>query len=183
MAASVPANVFNRAETHNDLADLTGNCLQDESLTCPSSVESNITNGWKVRLKQCDTGNTDPNCGEESLASPLTIEGTIILTTFLPVLPDTDASDSDPETCSPKEGSGLFYAVDLQNAGGVLNFNPNNDTATEETPERFDKLKSPGIPPEVVAISPNEVLRPDLKIEKTAGRAGSETFWYQRRFQ
>jgi len=169
--------------THADLADLTDNCLQDDSVTCPSSVETNITNGWKVQMEQCEAGGTNDHCGEKSLASPLTIEGTVFLTTYLPVLPDSDTSDSDPETCGTKEGGGLFYALDLQNAGGVLDFNPNNNTDGEETPERFDNLASPGIPPEVVAISPDEVLRPDLKIQKTKGRESSDTFWYERKFE
>jgi len=169
--------------TNADLADLTDNCLQDDSISCSSSVTDNLVNGWKLQLKQCEAGGTNNKCGEKSLATPLTIEGTVFLTTYLPVLADSNPNDSNPETCGTKEGGGLFYALDLQTAGGVLNFNPNNDTSTEETPERFERLASPGIPPEVVAISPDEVLRPDLTIEKTSGRASSNTFWYERQFR
>jgi len=168
--------------TNNDLADLTDNCLQDDSVSCSGSVTDNLENGWKVQLRNCEAGGTDDKCGEKSMASPLTIEGTIFLTTFMPVLAD-ETDDSTPETCGPKEGGGLFYALDLQNAGAVLDLVTGDDTSDGGSPDRFERLASPGIPPEVVAISPNEVLRPDLTIEKTAGRESSDTFWYQRRFQ
>jgi type IV pilus assembly protein PilY1 len=166
------------ALTHNDLADLTDNCLQDESCSSPPD----LSNGWKIRLQQCEDGDVDVKCGEKSLASPLTIEGTIFLTTYLPVLGST-SSETIPATCGPKEGRGLFYALDLQTATGVLDFISNDTGGSADTAERFDRLASPGIPPEVVAISPEEVLRPDLEIQKTKGRRSSDTFWYEREFE
>lgn len=181
----VPGDLTEPILTHDDLADLTDNCLQadpeDFSSCTDTSAATNIANGWKVQLEQCEAGGTDPNCGEKSMASPLTIEGEIFLTSYLPVL-DTIVSDT-PSTCGTKEGGGLFYALDLQTAAGVLDFDPSNNTGGVKTPDRFDRLSSPGIPPEVVAISPGELMRPDLEIQKTKGRPSSKTFWYERRFR
>lgn len=159
---------------HDDLADLTDptdNCLQNG--TCDA------VNGWKLQLKQCEAGGIDPKCGEKSLATPLTIDGTIYFTTYLPVL-EADTS-TIPATCGPPEGSGLFYAVDLQTAGAAGVFGT-SDGGSSGTPNRFERLKSPGIPSEPVAISPNEILRPDLEVQKTEGTKKAETFWYERRF-
>lgn len=165
--------------THADLEDVTNNCLQDESVaSCDDSDQSNIVNGWKIQLEQCEAGGTDPKCGEKSLSSPLTIDGTIFFTTYMPVL---ETGSSDPTTCGPKEGGGLFYALDLQTAGAVLDFGTSGG-GEADSPDRFDRLSSPGVPSQPVAISPEEVLRPDLQIQKTKGTKSAKTFWYERRF-
>ncbi len=171
--------------THNDLADLTDNCLQDglDSINgcTDSNAADNISNGWKVQFEQCDAGGTDVHCGEKGLASPVTTKGTILFTTYLPVV-GSSSTDSTPTTCSPAEGSGLLYGLDLQTAGGVLDFDPTNNTNGVTVPDRFEKLASPGIPPNVVLVGPTEALRPDLSIEKVPGTKSAETFWYERRF-
>jgi type IV pilus assembly protein PilY1 len=174
--------------THSDLADLSDNCLQDQAddienldfTTCTdTNAESSIVNGWKVRLEQCEAGGTNVACGEKGLSSPVTVEGIILFTTYLPVL-DTIVSET-PTTCGTKEGSGLLYGLDLQTAGGATNLDPSNDAGTE-TLDRFVKLKSPSIPSDVVIIDAENILPPDLIIRKIPGRKSAKTFWYERRF-
>ncbi|HSH43638.1 MAG TPA: hypothetical protein VK973_16075, partial [Arenicellales bacterium] len=137
--------------THSDLADLTDNCLQDQQLdnldltNCDDgSAGSNLVNGWKVQLRQCEAQGADPSdhCGEKGLAEPVTLEGTIFFTTYLPVI-DTIVSDT-PSTCGTQEGAGLLYGLDLQTAGGVLDFDPSNNADGVQVADRFVRLGTPG---------------------------------------
>ena len=71
---------------HDDLADLTTNCLQDGDETACTDAGVNIDdldNGWKVQLNQCEDGTTG-TCGEKGLARPLTLFGTVFVTTYVP---------------------------------------------------------------------------------------------------
>jgi len=114
---------------HADFGDVTYTCVAPGA-ACTAS----LNNGWRLGL----TGS-----GESSLATPLTIGGTIYFTSYL--RPGT----SEQESCGPDEGSGRLYAVLLDNASAVQNF----DTTTEIF-ERFDDLDSKGIPSEVIYIPP-----------------------------
>lgn len=63
-------------------------------------LDSNTKAGWKLEL-------TQP--GEKALSSPITFDGTIVFTTYVPY----DPSNSSGAVCKPKEGSGRLYAVEL----------------------------------------------------------------------
>ena len=54
----------------------------------------------------------------------------------------------------------------------------NYDTTTEAL-ERFDELKSDGIPSEAISLPPDGILKPDLSIEKTDVTTRLRTFWLE----
>ena len=144
------------------LGDVTSNCLQSES---PCSVD--LTYGWRLML-------TQP--GEKVLATPLTITGKVFFTTYLP------QAGTGATACSPSEGGGRLYAVSLQNATAVINYDTSDDDADNpDAPstvsDRSVELQSLGIPAEVVSIPPNKILRPDLQIDNLDTTTRWRTFW------
>ncbi len=147
---------------HADLADVSDNCLQ--AGTCAL----NLSNGWRLELS---------DEGEKSLATPLTIGGTVFFTTYAPPI------GLDKDDCQPSEGLGYLYAVDLQNAFAVKNYDSTDDgldgsgdSSTDS--DRRTQLSSEGIPAEVVALPPDKLLRPDLTTESATSSSRWKTFWY-----
>lgn len=148
--------------THADLADVTDNCLQ------AGLCALNLSNGWRLGL----TGT-----GEKSLSTPLTIGGTVFFTTFLPPI------GLQSNQCTPSEGNGLLYAINLQNAFAVKNFDSTDDGldgsgVASTASDRRTLLNSEGIPAEVVSLPPNKLLRPDLTTEDATSSTRWKTFWY-----
>lgn len=148
---------------HDDLADLSDNCLQDNS--CASAPV--LTNGWKIEMEEA---------GEKVLATATTIAGSIYFTSYTP----SDSNDST--SCEPSEGTGRLYAVDLDNAIAVKDYalsnNAEDGTAVVAKIDRYVRLNAGGIPAEVVFIPDNQILRPDLTIEELAVDGRWKTFWY-----
>jgi type IV pilus assembly protein PilY1 len=147
---------------HVDFGDVTSNCLQSEG-----GCVVNLTNGWRLRLE-------DP--GEKVLATPLTLTGKIFFTSYLP-----HSETTSP--CAPSEGTGRLYAVSLQDAKSVINYDSsdddsdNPDEATTKS-DRSVELQSLGIPAEVVSVPPNKILRPDLQIDNVNATTRWRTYWY-----
>jgi hypothetical protein len=129
-----------RILTPSDLAEVSGNCLQDPSQA--ASCQPDLSRGWRILLSQ--------GKGEKVLAAPLTAANRIYFTSYLP------ARSNETTTCGPSEGGGLFYAVNLKDATAVFNYNT-SDGGTAASPnsavDRFDALASAGIPTEVVYIN------------------------------
>jgi type IV pilus assembly protein PilY1 len=159
---------------HNYVADLSNNCMQ--SGTCTSSVTTALENyGWKIKLEQA--------VGEKALSRPLTLNGAIYFTTYLP--PDTA---SNAGSCGPAEGGGLSYAVHLADATPVYNWDLTNTTtsATGEIIElgatdRFHYAGS-GIPSDVIAIRKDGnilVMSPGENVPTVhKEHATTKTYWY-----
>ena len=146
-----------------ELGDVTSNCLQSSS---PCSID--LSKGWALRL-------TEP--GEKVLATALTITGKTFFTTYLP------RSGVGATACSPNEGAGRLYAVALQDATAVINYdtsddNPNNPDQPHSDADRSTELQSLGIPAEVVSVPPNKILRPDLQIDNLDATTRWRTFWH-----
>lgn len=146
---------------HTDFGDVTSNCLQTGSCTI------NLTEGWRLQLEEP---------GEKMLATPLTLTGKVFFTTYLPF------SGTGVTACSPSEGAGRLYAVSLQDARAVINYNSadddaNNPDAPSTKADRSVELKSMGIPAEVVSVPPNKILRPDLQIDNVNATTRWRTFW------
>jgi hypothetical protein len=147
----------------SDLGDVTSNCLQSET---PCSID--LSDGWRLMLTES---------GEKSLATPLTITGKVFFTTYLP------QADTGASACAPSEGGGRLYAVALQDAKAVINYDtsdddPNNPDQPSTVSDRSVELKSLGIPAEVVSVPPNKILRPDLQIDNLDATTRWRTFWY-----
>ena len=151
--------------THVDFGDVTSNCLQNGG-TCIV----NLTNGWRLALEEP---------GEKVLATALTITGKTFFTTYMPF------SGTGATACSPSEGAGRLYAVSLQDATAVINYDTSDDDPSSPDPDapnskndRSVELQSLGIPAEVVAVPPNKILRPDLQIDNIDATTRWRTFWY-----
>ncbi|MDH3614393.1 MAG: PilC/PilY family type IV pilus protein [Gammaproteobacteria bacterium] len=148
---------------HADFGDVTSNCLQTGG---PCAV--NLTHGWRLGLE-------DP--GEKVLATPLTITGMIFFTTYLP------HSGTGATACAPSEGAGRLYAVSLQDAKSVINYDssdddPDNPDDPSTKNDRSVELQSLGIPAEVVSVPPNKILRPDLQIDNVDATTRWRTYWF-----
>jgi type IV pilus assembly protein PilY1 len=148
-----------------DLGDVTSNCLQ----TTAGGCVVDLTYGWQLRMQ---------DIGEKVLATPLTIDGQVFFTSYLP-------NDGKSATaCAPTEGGGRLWTVGLQDARSVINYNTADDSKQNTTGEpetaadRYLELNSPGIPAEVVSIPPNKILRPDLTIDNVDVTTRWRTFWY-----
>jgi len=81
--------------------------------------------------------------GEKVLGSALTIDSRILFTSYIP-----DTGDADE--CTASAGGGQIYALDALDGGPSLDL---NDSGGELTlGDRFVRLKTPGIAPEVSAF-------------------------------
>jgi type IV pilus assembly protein PilY1 len=131
----------------------------------PACTAPDLSLGWKLGLTASR---------EKSLSTPLTIGGVVFFTTFIP--PGTVAETG---VCTPPEGSGRLYRVSLQTGNPLVNLDLPIDEQDPGSPDqRFDLLDSAGIPAEVVAIPPNRILRPDLRVEPVPLSTRWRTFWH-----
>jgi type IV pilus assembly protein PilY1 len=152
---------------HADFGDVTSNCLQND--TCGGAAPD-LTYGWRLELEAS---------GEKSLASPLTIGGIVFFTSFLP--PGSVGASS----CAPAEGNGNLYAVNLQDATAVFNYNaadddPGQGDEPNSAADRYTQLASEGIPAEVVPLpSEGSVLTPQLSVVEVPTNTRWRTYWYQ----
>jgi type IV pilus assembly protein PilY1 len=145
------------------LGDVTSNCLQSDT---PCSID--LSKGWRLMLEEA---------GEKMLATPLTVVGKVFFTTYLP------QAGGGATACSPSEGAGRLYAVSLQDAKSVINYDssdddPDNPDQPTSKSDRSVELQSLGIPAEVVSVPPNKILRPDLQIDNVDATTRWRTFWY-----
>ncbi len=145
----------------SDLADLTSNCLQNDSC----STQPDLTNGWRIQLTIS---------GEKNVSPAVTAGGTIFFTTFVP---------SVGLACALNDGEGYLYAVDVQNATAKINFNTTNDLPGIETLERSGKLVAGGLPTQPVIIGNGYILvqgrGPTDNIMKTEGKNSFKTYWHE----
>jgi type IV pilus assembly protein PilY1 len=148
---------------HVDFGDVTSNCLQTDA-----GCVVNLTHGWRLGLEEP---------GEKVLATALTLTGKTFFTTYLPF------SGTGATACSPSEGAGRLYAVSLQDATSVMNYDTTDDDPTKpdqptSKEDRSVELRSLGIPAEVVSVPPNKILRPDLQIDNIDATTRWRTYWY-----
>jgi type IV pilus assembly protein PilY1 len=150
---------------HDDFGDVTSNCLQTDA-----GCVVNLASGWRLGLEEN---------GEKVLATPLTMTGKVFFTTYLP------HSGVAATACAPSEGAGRLYAVSLQDATAVINYDSSDDGAdssdSDEPNSKADRsvdLRSAGIPAEVVSVPPNKILRPDLQIDNVDATTRWRTYWY-----
>jgi len=152
------------ATQFRDLGDVTSNCLQSKD-----GCVVNLLSGWRLQL-------TEP--GEKVLATALTLTGKVFFTTYIPY------AATGSTACAPSEGAGRLYAVALQNAISVINYDTSDDLPDQDpeqpnsTADRAVELRSGGIPAEVVSVPPNKILRPDLQIDNVNATTRWRTFWH-----
>ena len=135
---------------HLDFADLTAACANAAAVDCSAGLD--VDTGWRVQL-------TD--AGEKGFAQPLTLGGTVFLSTYVPPDPAT-------ATCAPREGGGKVYAVNLADSrpvsGGVLGIADGGGAGGQ----RARPARAPGLPGDLAmadvgtARTGNEVLNVDM---------------------
>jgi type IV pilus assembly protein PilY1 len=156
-------SAVNTGLTHVDFGDVTSNCLQGSG-----GCVVNLTHGWRLQMEAP---------GEKVLATPLTVTGKTFFTSYMP------QSGGGATACTPSEGSGRLYAVSMQNATAVMNYDtsdddPDNPDQPTTKNDRSVELQSLGIPAEVVSVPPNKILRPDLQIDNIDATTRWRTFWH-----
>jgi type IV pilus assembly protein PilY1 len=153
--------------TPTNLANLSVDCVG--AGTCDTTTRNNLTNnGWRMALGAAGSG-------ELTASAATTVGGQVFFTTFQP----SAASD----TCGLSEGSGFQYAVSLQTAEAVYNYDLANDTDGAVKKDRRDSLGSGGIPVEVVPIGDNYVLiqgqETGQNIQSINAATNWRTYWYE----
>lgn len=148
------------ATTANDLPDITNICIQGDETSCEAT---DLDAGWKLSLEAN---------GEKGLSTPLTVNGTIFFTSYLP------EGDGSSTTCAPSEGSGRLYALRLK-SGGVV-FNLNNVIEGYDKADRYTSV-GPGIPPGAKPLG-DQILLPGTGIDgnqiiDAGGRSRWRVYW------
>jgi len=161
--------------SHTDLADMSDNCVQEFGVICTSSQLTKLANyGWKFELELA--------VGEKALSRPITLNGVIYFTTYLP------AGASINTVCGPDEGSGAIYSVNLHDGSAAVDNDLSNSVTTPAggviTLQKGDRAKAAGagIPADVIAIrkgGQTYALPPGQNYPTAVNLdAGSKTYWY-----
>lgn len=158
-------------DSSSPFADVTQfNCDTTGAATQPACIAAQSGPGWKLRLAS--------GTGEKSLASPLTISGTVFFTSYIP-------TPTDSTSCAPSEGLGYLYSVSIGTGSTRLNnFDPDGDGVPNDPPanreEGGTELRSPGIPAEVVYVPGSGVLCPDLTFCSDSSLPRIRSHWLRR---
>jgi type IV pilus assembly protein PilY1 len=144
----------------NDLPDITDICIEGGEAFCEAA---DLDSGWKLSLQAN---------GEKGLAAPLTVNGTIYFTSYLP------EGDGSSTTCAPSEGSGRLYAIRLKD--GSVVFNLNNVIEGYDKADRYTSV-GPGIPPGAKPLG-DQILLPGTGIDgnqiiDAGGRSRWRVYW------
>lgn len=160
-AATVPLLIDETdANPLTNLTDITTTCISGEESTC---LSTDLSKGWKLAL--------DDN-GEKGLSSPLTADGIVFFTSYLP------EGTSSSSNCAPSEGDGRLYAVRLHD--GSAAYQLNNVVSGTDSADRYTTV-GPGIPPGVKPLG-DKLLLPGTGIDgnqiiATGGRSRWRIYW------
>ncbi|USE37537.1 pilus assembly protein [Endozoicomonas sp. SCSIO W0465] len=125
--------------TESSLYDATSNVLQEGSSTQKKAALKNLNNrnGWFIRLEEP---------GEKILSNVKTFGGLLLFNSFA-------VNTSSSSACSSNPGLNYFYALDIENAGSLLNFdNPGNAGSLNKS-NRKTQLKHSSLAPDPSIIS------------------------------
>lgn len=156
--------------TGSDLADFGANCSGGD---CDSLLDPGFSqSGWRITL-----GGADPDrAGEKVLASPTTIAGTTLVTSYIP--------PTGSNSCRPSVGSGRLYAVNLLTAEPALPaFEVDGEPGGYSAGVHYGRgtpLDSGGIPAGVTYVAPQEFLASDYSITQVMHRLLWRTYWRDR---
>jgi type IV pilus assembly protein PilY1 len=144
----------------NDLTDITDVCIDGTEAGC---LSANLSKGWKLELE---------DNGEKGLSTPLTADGIIFFTTYLP------EGTSSSTNCSPSEGDGRLYAISL--GDGSAEYQLNNSSEAIDKTDRYTTV-GPGIPPGAKPLG-DHILLPGTGIDgnqivDTGGRSRWRIYW------
>jgi type IV pilus assembly protein PilY1 len=169
---SVPSSYV--TVTEDDLFDTTSNVIGEGTDTQIASAMTSLSSaqGWYISLNQLDGS----WIGEKSLAEPLILNGTAIVTTYMPA----DTSGVQAASCTPNDGTGSLFFVN------VTDGTPTYDLSGDDTKSREDRkifLDRGGIPPSPTVII-TEGGTPTLCVGTECERAGDigsiqKMYWYE----
>jgi len=128
----------------DDLYDVTS--VINFSSTQQTALESN--QGWMIRMVDVGTGTF---VGEKVLTEAVTFGGVVLFATFTPV------ATASTDACSPSQGTGRVYAVNVLNGNSVYNLDQAGDPNALNRTDRSLNLVRTGLPPDIVILFP----RPD----------------------
>jgi type IV pilus assembly protein PilY1 len=167
------------ALTEADLYDATVNLASLPTSPAPTQLQIDASKsavddisskeGWFIKLD--DETPAGLFVGEKGLAEPLIVEGTMIVTTFIPNNTPT------PGSCISQSGSGKVFYLDIQDATAAY---PSNLDTRED---RHIDLKKSGIP-----ASPTVIITKDnapttcigTECSSLSTQVGARrTFWYE----
>jgi type IV pilus assembly protein PilY1 len=132
-------NITYTTRTHSDLYDATDNLIGqgDSQQQADATQDLNDADGWYIDLEAS---------GEKTLAASTTFGGNVMFTTYEP------NPDNSETTCSPGEGLGRAYLLD------VVNATPYQDLDGDDTKNKSDRsteLARGGIPPGFTILFPD----------------------------
>ncbi|MGH8562941.1 MAG: pilus assembly protein [Gammaproteobacteria bacterium] len=128
----------------DDMYDVTS--MIDFSSTQQTELES--SQGWMIRMVDAGTGSF---VGEKALTEAVTFNGVVLFATFTPV------ATASTNACSPSQGTGRVYAVNVLNGNPVYNLDQAGDPNDLAGTDRSLDLVRTGLPPDIVILFP----RPD----------------------
>lgn len=155
-----------------DLTDFSENCASADN--CLSLLDTtNVPSGWKMRLGPA--ADTD-RAGEKALSSPITIAGNVLFTSYVPPSVSTNA-------CTPQQGTGRMYAIDLLSANGVLPLFAQDgepDDSVSKDYARGTTMATAGIPGGLTYIRPQTLLSSDFSLIDVSHKTMWRTYWRER---
>lgn len=172
-------NVYNKpasytAITEADLFDAT-NVI---NYTANQTTTLNSDQGWYISLNNVSDNSWQ---GEKVLARALTFNGYILFTTFTPVVDTSTSADA----CSPSQGVGRTYMVNVANAAPVQNLDGVGTAADLTRGDRAETLVRTGLPPEVTVVFPAEqgaqpvALVGSEELSLSLTNNPTKTYWFQ----
>jgi len=160
--------------TETDLYNATLNLVAGDGSEAQNDAAKTAlsnTQGWYIYL---DDGTTTGSwLGEKGLSEALILEGTVIVTTFVP----NSGGAGQTSGCSPQSGVGKVFMMNVLDASPVI------AASTDKRAGRNSNLKKGGIPPSPNVIIPKDG-EPTLCIGTECSAAGlvrgvRRTFWYE----
>ena len=152
------------------LYDATSNALQDASSADITASGIKNSKGWFINL--VESGGTW--VGEKSLARTVIFGGVLYVTTFIPASTTTAVL-----TCTPDEGVGRLYALNILNGAAALDF---DKSGTLTTGDRFVSVGG-GIPSELVTViregGVSGLVGPNSPEGIPKNLPRERTFWFQ----
>ncbi|MAA75193.1 MAG: hypothetical protein CMN28_10855 [Salinisphaeraceae bacterium] len=153
------------------LADFNSNCSGGD---CASLLDADFAfGGWKMRL---GPGFNNERQGEKALSSPFTVAGKVLFTSYVPAGAAADA-------CSPQEGRGRLYAVDLRTGEPVVAEFSNDAEPSAAGSIDYDRstwLSAAGIPATLNYIKAQTFLTSDYGIAEIDHASQWRTYWRER---
>ncbi|WP_419835915.1 hypothetical protein [Endozoicomonas atrinae] len=125
--------------TESSLCDATSNVLQEGSSTQKEVALRNLNNknGWFIRLEEP---------GEKILSNVKTFGGIMLFNSFA-------VNTASGSACSSNPGLNYFYALNIENAGSVFNFDNLGSNGALDKSNRKKLLKHSSLAPDPAIIS------------------------------